>query len=63
VDKLDDAFKNGWSVLISGRASRIGDPEEIWRLYGIVKPWAGDDRRVCVRIEPRRITGRRIRTD
>jgi transcriptional regulator with XRE-family HTH domain len=63
VDRLDEAFNEGWNVVIAGEARRIEDPREIWRLHEIVRHWAGDDRRACVRIEPRRITGRRIRTN
>jgi transcriptional regulator with XRE-family HTH domain len=63
VDRVDEAFSRGWSVLVSGEATGVGDPGEVGRLHEIVKPWAGGNRGSCVRIEPRRITGRRIHTN
>jgi len=63
VDRLDEAFSRGWSVLVSGRALGIGDPGEVRRLHQIVKPWTGASSESCVRIEPRRISGRRIHTN
>lgn len=60
VDRLDEAFSAGWSVLVSGPASRITEPAVIWQAADAVKPWAGGERDVYIRIDPRRITGRRI---
>ena len=62
VDRLDEALSEGWSVLAFGPARRIHEPAAVWRLGEDVKPWAGGDRDVFVRVEPRRITGRRIRS-
>ncbi|MGI8332950.1 helix-turn-helix domain-containing protein [Actinomadura scrupuli] len=63
VDRLDEAFSRGWSVLVSGQARGVGDPGEVMRLHQIVKPWTGEPSEACVRIEPRRISGRRIHTN
>jgi transcriptional regulator with XRE-family HTH domain len=63
VDRLDEAFSEGWSVLVSGPATRITEPALIWQLADAVRPWAAGDRDVFIRIEPHRITGRRIRAD
>jgi pyridoxamine 5'-phosphate oxidase-like protein len=60
VDRLDEAFSEGWSVLVSGPASKITEPALIWQLADAVRPWAGGDRDVFIRIEPRRVNGRRI---
>jgi nitroimidazol reductase NimA-like FMN-containing flavoprotein (pyridoxamine 5'-phosphate oxidase superfamily) len=60
VDRLDELFSEGWSVLVSGPASKITEPALIWQLADAVQPWARADRDVFIRIEPRRITGRRI---
>jgi nitroimidazol reductase NimA-like FMN-containing flavoprotein (pyridoxamine 5'-phosphate oxidase superfamily) len=60
VDQIDEAFSEGWSVLVCGRARAIHESGEVQRIHEIVRPWAGDECRSCVRIEPRRITGRRI---
>jgi transcriptional regulator with XRE-family HTH domain len=63
VDRLDEAFSEGWSVLVSGPASKITEPALIWQLADAVRPWASGDRDVFIRIEPRRVTGRRISSD
>ncbi|MGW4476720.1 helix-turn-helix domain-containing protein [Nonomuraea sp. NPDC004354] len=53
VDRIDDAMRTGWSVLVQGPARHEATGPE-------VTPWAGGDRTLYVRITPTRITGRRI---
>lgn len=61
VDRIDDALRSGWSVLVVGRATRVTDPGELRRLAAArIEPWAGPERDVYMRITPHRITGRRI---
>jgi transcriptional regulator with XRE-family HTH domain len=60
IDRLDEALCEGWSVLISGPASRITEPALVWQIADAVKSWAGVDRDIFVRVELRRISGRRI---
>ncbi|HZB33286.1 MAG TPA: pyridoxamine 5'-phosphate oxidase family protein [Streptosporangiaceae bacterium] len=62
VDRLDEAFGEGWSVLVSGPASKITEPALVWQLADAVQPWAGGNRDIFIRIEPHRITGRRVRS-
>jgi nitroimidazol reductase NimA-like FMN-containing flavoprotein (pyridoxamine 5'-phosphate oxidase superfamily) len=64
VDRIDDAFSEGWSVLVIGRARTVTDPEDVRRLAerAFSRPWAGGRREEWVRIEPLGITGRRITT-
>jgi hypothetical protein len=62
VDRVDEAFSKGWSVLVSGRARRVADPAEVRHLHELVTPWTGEDSGSCLRIEPYRISGRRIHT-
>ena len=51
----------GWSVLVTGRARRVDDPDEIVALAALgLVPWAGGRRHVLVRIRPDEITGRLI---
>ncbi|MFI7445994.1 pyridoxamine 5'-phosphate oxidase family protein [Nonomuraea sp. NPDC049714] len=60
VDRIDEAQRDGWSVLVQGPAHHVS-PEEAAALTGSdVSPWAGGDRRLYVRIIPSQITGRRI---
>ncbi|MFJ6835820.1 helix-turn-helix domain-containing protein [Streptomyces sp. NPDC091209] len=62
VDRIDDAFSQGWSVLVRGRARTVTDPAETRLLAeeAYSAPWAGGRRDVWVRIEPQSVTGRRI---
>ncbi|MFG2074705.1 pyridoxamine 5'-phosphate oxidase family protein [Nonomuraea maritima] len=60
VDRLDEARREGWSVMVHGPAHHV-PPEEAEELAGAdVTPWAGGERRLYVRIAPHQITGRRI---
>ncbi|MFJ4467447.1 helix-turn-helix domain-containing protein [Streptomyces sp. NPDC089424] len=62
VDRIDDAFSQGWSVLVRGHAQAVSDPDEVRRLEerAYSMPWAGGRRDVWVRIDPVAVTGRRI---
>jgi hypothetical protein len=53
VDRIDEAAREGWSVLISGKCSL--QKLMAWR-------WESEDNEVLVVIEPEHISGRRIRT-
>ncbi len=62
VDHIDEALRQGWSVLVRGPAHHVTHPAELSRLQedAAVWPWAGGEREVYVRIIPSQITGRRI---
>jgi nitroimidazol reductase NimA-like FMN-containing flavoprotein (pyridoxamine 5'-phosphate oxidase superfamily) len=64
VDHIDEALRQGWSVLVRGQAHSVRQPAELRRLQEDVAiwPWPGGEREVYVRILPDRITGRRIET-
>ena len=59
----DDALSSDWSVLVRGSARTVTDPDERRRLDGQVHsgPWADGGRDLWMRVEPDRVTGRRIR--
>ncbi len=62
VDHLDEALSEGWSVLLSGRATVITDADEMDRARTLgIAPWAGGERPTYVRLVPRHVSGRRIR--
>ncbi|MFG2859205.1 helix-turn-helix domain-containing protein [Streptomyces sioyaensis] len=63
VDHIDDAFSQGWSVLVAGHAHVVTNFYESRRLeqHAHTGPWAGDGRHQWIAIHPHRITGRRIR--
>lgn len=62
VDDLDDALCQGWSVLVSGPAHQVLQPDELRHLreHCAVRPWPGGKHEVYVRIAPTRITGRSV---
>ncbi|WP_225823859.1 helix-turn-helix domain-containing protein [Streptomyces naphthomycinicus] len=63
VDRIDDAFSRGWSILVRGFARTVTDPRERQWLteQAYNAPWAGGTRDVWVRVDPQRVTGRRLR--
>ncbi|MGO8863884.1 MAG: helix-turn-helix domain-containing protein [Acidimicrobiales bacterium] len=61
VDRVDEAMSEGWSVIVTGQARQITDPEERRRLGSLdLVGWAGGDRHSLVAIKPDEITGRVI---
>ncbi|WP_406375518.1 pyridoxamine 5'-phosphate oxidase family protein [Streptomyces sp. NBC_00647] len=64
VDRVDDTFSQGWSVLTRGYARTVTDTDEEQRLakQAYSAPWSGGRRDMWVCIEPYAVTGRRIVT-
>jgi hypothetical protein len=61
VDRIDEAMSEGWSVVVTGQARRIEDPEERKRLASPdLEAWAGGDRHSLIGIRPDELTGRVI---
>jgi nitroimidazol reductase NimA-like FMN-containing flavoprotein (pyridoxamine 5'-phosphate oxidase superfamily) len=62
ADRLDEARREGWSVLVQGHTRKVTGEHEVQRLEHAtqLEPWAGGARDVYVRITPARISGRRI---
>ncbi len=64
VDHLDDALREGWSVLVSGHAHVVTDAAELAEVSALgIAPWAGGPKPVYIRIVPARLTGRQIRAE
>jgi nitroimidazol reductase NimA-like FMN-containing flavoprotein (pyridoxamine 5'-phosphate oxidase superfamily) len=65
ADRVDEARREGWSVLVQGHAHVITSEREVQRLENgtRLEPWAGDARDVYVRITATRISGRRVGSD
>ncbi|GHE43926.1 hypothetical protein GCM10017673_52590 [Streptosporangium violaceochromogenes] len=61
VDRIDDACGEGWSVLLRGGAHHVSEDELAEAAASGVRPWAGGERALYVRIVPAEISGRRIR--
>ncbi|MFD0274635.1 helix-turn-helix domain-containing protein [Kitasatospora sp. NPDC127111] len=64
VDHIDEHHRDGWSVLITGTAEHVTDPETIRHLADQpgAQPWAGGVRSLWIRVTPAHITGRQIHT-
>ena len=61
IDRVDEAFSEGWSVLVSGPAHRVVDPDEVLRLSSLdLEAWAGGDRHTLVKLTLVTVTGRVI---
>lgn len=62
VDHIDEALRQGWSVLARGQAHRVLQASELRHVRETVtvEPWAEGKREAYVRVVPYQITGRRI---
>lgn len=62
VDELDHEQASGWSVVATGVARSVSDPDAIAELAarGKPAPWAAGARNLYLRIEPHTISGRRV---
>lgn len=62
VDRIDDAMKEGWTVMASGRLRRVDEGNELDRSKKLgIEPWAGGERDVFLSLTPSSLSGRRIR--
>lgn len=61
IDHIDDVFTEGWSVIVTGPARRVDNPDELVEhaTHGL-SPWAGGARGVVVAIAAAEVTGRVI---
>jgi nitroimidazol reductase NimA-like FMN-containing flavoprotein (pyridoxamine 5'-phosphate oxidase superfamily) len=61
IDDVDEAAREGWSVLIQGPAHHMtSEAERASVLASGVEPWPEGPREHAIRITPSRITGRRL---
>ena len=62
VDRIDEALKSAWSVLIRGQAHRVVQRAVVAHLWRCAdtQPWPSGERDVFVRITPQKISGRRV---
>jgi len=62
ADDLDSATSSGWSVIVTGRATLVTNPELIARYQRVpLQPWAPGDRDQFVQITVEMVEGRRVR--
>ena len=61
ADALDVATASGWSVVVTGRATRVTDPDLIARYRNVpLKPWAPGERDQFLTITIEMLEGRRV---
>ncbi|MEU8435222.1 pyridoxamine 5'-phosphate oxidase family protein [Streptomyces sp. NPDC029216] len=62
IDNIDDVTAGGWSVLAVGELRAVTDPQEIRHLTATARshPWAGGPRTHWMKLDPVRLTGRRV---
>ncbi|MEE6138459.1 pyridoxamine 5'-phosphate oxidase family protein [Mycobacterium sp. 050128] len=59
ADSIDPQTRTGWSVVVTGHAYTITDPDQVSRYEQLLRPWVNHADR-AVAIEPGVITGLRI---
>jgi uncharacterized protein len=61
ADDLDPATASGWSVVVTGRAMRVTDPDLIARYRDVpLRPWASGERDQFLTIAIEMLEGRRV---
>jgi uncharacterized protein len=61
ADQISDASRDGWSVVVTGRARHVTSPEEIAEIDGAMpRPWASGERHDVIRITADIVEGRRL---
>jgi hypothetical protein len=63
ADDLDPQRRVGWSVVVTGWATTITDPEQIARYEQLLHPWVNLAIDTMVAIQPEIVTGVRITDD
>lgn len=63
ADDLDPQQRLGWSVVVTGLATTITDPEQVARYEQLLQPWVNLAMDTVIAIEPEIITGIRIAPD
>ncbi|UBU18991.1 pyridoxamine 5'-phosphate oxidase family protein [Nonomuraea gerenzanensis] len=57
ADELDGHERVGWSVIITGVARPVTDPEEAARLRAMLTPWVAGEMEQVISIQPEIVTG------
>jgi hypothetical protein len=56
ADAIDPAEHLGWSVIVTGIATSVGEPDRT-RYERLLRPWANGHKDQIIRIEPELVTG------
>jgi nitroimidazol reductase NimA-like FMN-containing flavoprotein (pyridoxamine 5'-phosphate oxidase superfamily) len=60
ADELDPVRHTGWSVIATGMARLVRDPEAVTRYEQLLEPWAAGRMDYVIAIKPQIITGIRL---
>ncbi|HEX6873045.1 MAG TPA: pyridoxamine 5'-phosphate oxidase family protein [Micromonosporaceae bacterium] len=60
ADEIDPIGRVGWSVVVTGFARLVTDPDEIDRYHRLLVPWIGDGKDSVIRIHPEIVNGYRL---
>ncbi|WCD84754.1 hypothetical protein KPP03845_101077 [Streptomyces xanthophaeus] len=63
ADDIDTREHLGWSVVATGYATAVTDPDEVQRYVSLLQPWAAGSASGAMRIRPDLVTGFRLRED
>jgi nitroimidazol reductase NimA-like FMN-containing flavoprotein (pyridoxamine 5'-phosphate oxidase superfamily) len=60
ADQLDETDRTGWSVIVTGTATLVRDPDQLARYERLLQPWMDGAMENVVRISPDIVTGFRL---
>ena len=60
ADEIDPATHTGWSVVVTGTATRVVDAGALARYTGLLMPWVDAEMGQVVRIHPEIVSGYRL---
>ncbi|XUL91667.1 pyridoxamine 5'-phosphate oxidase family protein [Streptomyces galilaeus] len=63
ADEIDPTVRTGWSVVITGIATRVADAGELARYQRLLMPWINAEMGQVVRIRPEIVSGYRLVRD
>ncbi|WP_405654252.1 pyridoxamine 5'-phosphate oxidase family protein [Streptomyces sp. NBC_00019] len=60
ADEIDPVTRTGWSVVVTGTATRVTGAAELARYQGLLMPWIDAEMEQVVRIRPEIVSGYRL---
>lgn len=60
ADSIDPVTHLGWSVIVTGYARQVTDPDDLARYRALLEPWVDRTMDHAVRIRPDMVTGFRL---
>lgn len=57
ADEIDPLAHTGWSVIVTGLARQVQDPDDLGRYERALRPWVDGEKDQVIAIEPELVTG------